>query len=143
MQSKPFAKKDFDPSLVDNYEDGFTGDKGKRIDRPQRFSFQRVIVGLAISIRPRSTAELMRIAGIKYRPNAMRTIKALGGIQTEKEGRTAYWGAPYMLMDPIPPELVEKYDDWLFGRGDWPEEFGKEHAPAQDDQPQPEEGENE
>ena len=143
MQSNPFAKKDFDPNLVDNYEDGFTGDKGKVVERPQRFSFQRVIVGLALSIRPRSTAEIMWMAGIKYRTNALRTIKAVGGIQTERVGKTTYWGAPYILMEPIDPELVEKYDDWLFGRGDWPEEFGKEHAPSQDDQPPTEEGENE
>jgi hypothetical protein len=128
MARKPFAKADFDPNLVDNYEDGFTGDKERKVDRPQRYSFQRVLIGLAISIRPRSTHELMRIAGIKYRTNAIRTIKALGGIQTEREGKTSYWGAPYMLMDPIPAELVEKYDDWLFGRGDWPEEFQKQES---------------
>lgn len=142
MARKPFAKADFDPSLVDNYEDGYTGDKGKKIERPQRYSFQRVIVALAICVRPRTTKELMWMAGIKYRPNAMRTIKSVGGIQLFKIGRDAYWGAPYMKDEPV-PELVQKYDDWLFGHADWPEEFGSEYVDGSPDQPQTEEGENE
>ena len=124
-QTKPFAKKTFDPNLVDNYEDGFTGDKEKLPQRVKRSSFQRVIVALAISVRPRSTKELMWMAGISHRTNARRTIRSVGGIVLYKLGCDAYWGAPYMKDEPLPP-IVEKYDDWLFGKAPWPAELGEE-----------------
>jgi hypothetical protein len=40
-----------------------------------------------------------------------------------KAGQAFYYGAPH-LVDKVLDPVAMKYDDWLLGKGDWPEELG-------------------
>jgi hypothetical protein len=121
-------KKPFDPSLVDNYEDGTStlDSRYKPKKKLHTTSWQRSIVGLAICIRPRSTEQLQKIAGISFRTNAIRMLNAMGAVAVYKEGKKTFWGAPHMkdkLLEPMDP-VAKKFDEWLLFRGPWPEELG-------------------
>jgi hypothetical protein len=127
-ENTPFKKKKFDESLIDN------ADAIPVVVAPSRpkkritvRSTQRSLAGIAISIRPRLISEVMTITGITLPHNALRMLQSIGAVKMGKVGQAFYYGAPH-LVDKVLDPIAMKYDDWLLGKGDWPEELG----PAED-----------
>jgi hypothetical protein len=121
----PFKKKKFDESLIDN------ADAIPVVVAPSRpkkritvRSTQRTLAGIAISIRPRLISEVMTITGITLPHNALRMLQSIGAVKMGKAGQAFYYGAPHLVDKPPLDPVAMKYDDWLLGKGDWPEELG-------------------
>jgi hypothetical protein len=127
MNPHPFKKKPFDPSLVENYNEGFDVPKIRQRKLITRSDHHRNLVGLAIAIRPRSTKEIMRLTKIKHSGNAIRSLLKVGAVRLPLVNGQRYWAAPSYKGGPVDPAL-EKYDDWLMGKIEWPEEFGPLHG---------------
>jgi hypothetical protein len=123
-ENTPFKKKKFDEALIDNADAipvvVAPSYPKKRITMR---STQRTLAGIAISIRPRLISEVMTITGITLPHNALRMLQSIGAVKMGKVGQAFYYGAPH-LVDKVLDPVAMKYDDWLLGKGDWPEELG-------------------
>lgn len=122
-ENTPFKKKKFDEALIDNPEAGFANPAPTRPkERLTMRSTQRTLAGIAISIRPRPIREVMLITGITLPHNALRMLQSIGAVKMDKVGQVVYYGAPHLVGKALDP-VAMAYDDWLLGKGTWPEEL--------------------
>lgn len=123
-ENTPFKKKKFDEALIDNPEEAFKALAPKfPKNRLTMRSTQRTLAGIAISIRPRPIREVMLITGITLPHNALRMLQSIGAVKMDKVGQVVYYGAPHLVGKPLDP-VAMAYDDWLLGKGEWPEALG-------------------